>query len=498
VNAGAPTSDAVLLRVEGLSKTFGAQRVLDDVSLTIRSGEVHALAGANGSGKSTLIKLLSGFHQPDPGATIELAPEVELHVVHQELGLIPTLDSVENLALGAGYAVSRLGRVRWAEQRRHAEQSIGRFGVQFDVRLPVARLTPAEQTIVAIARALDDDREQRGVLIVDEATAALHENEVLKLFGAIRRLTDRGWGVLFVSHRLQEVLTLCNRVTVLRDGRTVLSAPSGEITEQALVEQIAGRAIEPSVVSGSRVAGAIRLAVRDLHGQQVSGVSFDVHEGEILGVTGLLGSGRDELPDLLAGAAPASAGSVSIDGHPLTPLNIAERIRAGLATVPAHRMRFGLDGRACVRENVVLPQLDPLVSWGRINRRKERQDSSAWATRLEVRPDGVEQPVAQLSGGNQQKVLLARWLRTIPKVLVLAEPTQGVDVGAKEAIHRQLEQAASAGAALVICSGDAKDLVMVCDRVIVLRDGRVAADLFGEELTEHHIVRESVTTATVE
>jgi ribose transport system ATP-binding protein len=525
-----------LLRVTHLSKSFPGLRALDDVSLEVRSGEVVAVLGHNGSGKSTLVKVLAGVHAPDPGATIEVRGDdgepargadahAALHFIHQDLGLVAGLSTVENLDLGRAHGWRALAPAHTADETERARELVGRFGVDFDVRRPVAELSAAERTIVAIARALDGWNRPDNVLVLDEPTAALHGDEVARLLGAVRRAARGGAGIVFISHRLDEVVELADRVVVLRDGHVVADLEAGAYDHDALVRLIAGgevartarrteqsapgaaaRASGVAAAESGRAAGcgaggcgagastgASALRVRGIAGATVRGVDFDLHAGEVVGVSGLLGSGREHLAGLVYGALARDHGTVEVDGRPLPADGPRAAIAAGVAYVPADRHSAGAVMGLCARENVTLPRLRPLRrAFGRLDRGAERRDSREWLERVGLRPLEPERALALFSGGNQQKVVLAKWLRNAPRVLLLDEPTQGVDVGAKAAIHALLDAAARAGAAVLVSSSDTEELTLLCDRVMVLRDGVVAAELAGADLNDLQLVREGL------
>jgi ribose transport system ATP-binding protein len=491
-----------LLSITGLTKEFPGQRALDGVDFRVGRGEVVALCGVNGSGKSTLVKVLAGYHAPDAGELTAFGAPVgfrmgepwrdRCHFVHQDLGLIPTMSTTDNLALAAGYATGRLGRVSWRRQRAIARAAIASFGARVDVDVPVGRLTLGERTIVAIARALIGWDDADAVLVLDEPTASLHREEIESLFEAIRTVAARGAGVVFVSHRLNEVLELAERTVVLRDGRVVADRDLRGLDADGIVELMVGRRIDELYTQPPTPRGEVVLAVDGLRGDRVRDLSFAVHRGEILGVTGLLGSGREELPGLLGGSVPRSGGDVRLVGRALAGGSVRAAIRHGLVLVPADRVRNAVVATRSVRENITLPRLGSVRRGWHIDRARERSDVREWMARLEVRPPDQERPIAQLSGGNQQKAVLAKWLRTEPTLLVLDEPTQGVDAGAKATIYRHLAAAAATGVAAVVCSNEAKDLSAVCDRVLVLRDGTLVADLHGAALTEERIVSESL------
>lgn len=492
------------LDIRGVTKDFPGQRALAGVDLAVRRGEILALAGANGSGKSTLIKILAGFHTPDAGAITAFGEPTDFgrhhwrercHFVHQNLGLVETLSATDNLALGPGYRRGRLGRIRWAQQRAAARRAIARFGGTFPVDIPVASLSPAERTIVAIARALDGWGEGEAAVVLDEPTASLHRDEVEKLFRSMRLIAQRGAGVIFVSHQIDEILELADRVVVLRDGRVAGNEPTSELTHDRLVELIAGRALEAVEGQEVPVSDEVILDVRGVTGERIADLSFTLRKGEILGVSGLMGSGREELTTLLGGATPRRAGTVVLGGVPLPPDSVPACIAQGLVMMPPDRARQGAILARDLRANVMLPDPGWAYSHGWLHSARERREVQSWLMRLKVTPADQTRPMALLSGGNQQKVVLAKWLRCRPRVLVMDEPTQGVDVGARAAIYELLLDAVRDGASVIVCSNGAKDLAAICDRVLVLDNGRVGAELQGEALTEHAITAASITTS---
>lgn len=491
-----------VLNVETVSKTFPGQVALDHASIVVNPGRVHALVGQNGSGKSTLIKILAGYHRADEGARATLLGEEldlvggaggraeRIHVMHQDLGLVSSLDSVENLALGRGFHTGFLGRVRWKEENARAKAHLATIGATFDVRIPVGMLTPSERALVALARALEGwDDDGGGLLILDEPTASMARLDVMHLFEAIRKIRDRGAGVVFVSHRIDEVFEIADDYTVLRDGKVVATGVVADLTHESLIELIVGRALDELGTHEHEHAGEPVMEVRNLWGDRLEALNLTVHAGETVGFAGLVGSGRDELPNLLFGAKHRAAGTVSIKGNPV-PADPYQAMCAGMALVPAERKRYGSIGHQTIRENISLARLRPLMSRGRLSRRLERSEVAKWADRVELRPADPERLFDTLSGGNQQKAVIARWLRTAPSVLVLDEPTQGVDVGAKSTIYGLLGQAAADGMGLVVCSSEAEELAAICDRVIVLANGRSIAELHGSALSAESIVQQ--------
>ncbi len=461
--------------------------------MEVGAGEIVALVGQNGSGKSTLVKILAGIYQSDPGSTVTFGgagdEKASLHFIHQDLGLVGSLSTVENVSLGRPERWVSLGLLPKRREVKRAVELIADFGGSFDVTRPISELTAAERTIVALARALDGWEHTRNVLVLDEPTAALHGSEVEKLFVAVRKAAALGSGVVFISHRLDEVIELADKVVVLRDGRVIGEAERGAYGHEDLVELIAGRTAERVEQRRSPVAGMPALRVRGLCGETVRDLSLDVQHGEVLGISGVLGSGRDEICSLVFGARRPVAGALSLDGTAVHPGLAREAIKAGLGYVPANRAQEGAVMTMTVRENLTLPWLTPLRGFGgRLVRAREREEVDRWAEKIALRPADPERTIALFSGGNQQKVVLAKWLRMRPKVLLLDEPTQGVDVGAKAGVYDLIDGAAAEGSAVLMCSSDEKELATVCDRVLVLSGGRVVAELKREDLSEAALV----------
>jgi len=496
---------ARVLAVEGLSKTFYGTRALVDVSLHVRPGEVHALLGGNGSGKSTLIKVLAGVHRGDPGGTIDAAGEkvasdavtpawasrAGLRFVHQDLGLFDALSVAENVFAGRPYP-RRLGRIDWRRTRRQAAEVLGRLETEIAPERPLAGLRPAERTLVAIARALhSDEGEKRSVLVLDEPTAPLPSHEVDVLLEAVRRLARAGEAIVYVSHRLDEVLSVSDRVTVLRDGHRVAERPVAGLDEATLVGDIVGATLDrlypemPPPRLGEPV-----LSVRGLRGGPVRDVSFDLAPGEVLGIGGLVGSGRTTLLELLFGARPRDGGEVHVDGRVATLASPRDGMRAGLAYVPEDRARDSAFLDLGIPEN--MSAADPARYWrgGRFRHRREREDARADVAALGIRAPSLGAPLLQLSGGNQQKVVLDRWLRRQTRVLLLDEPTQGVDIASRAEIYQQVRRAVADGAAAVLVSSDFEELAHVSDRVLVLAGGRVVAEREGD-VTRDWVTRQA-------
>jgi ribose transport system ATP-binding protein len=491
------------LAVEGLSKTFGGQRALADLDLEVGRGEVHALLGQNGSGKSTLIKILSGFHQPDPGAvatvagrplrlgSAEEAHRAGIRFIHQDLALIDERSVLDNLALGGSYR----GRL-WISDRaegRAATAFLGDHGLEVDASRMLGGLSPAHKAMVAILRALRDGLGEGGLLVLDEPTVSLGTSEVELLFGLIDELRGRGATVVYVTHRLGEVFRIADRVSVLRDGRRVATEQVSGLDHARLAELIVGRPLDSFYPELPVPRSEVVLSVRGLRSGHVRDVSLDLHRSEVLGLTGLVGSGYDEILPAVFGSAPTEAGEVRVAAGRVSPPTPAAAIAAGIAFAPADRKRLAAIMPWTLRENVTLPALRPRGPARWLGARREAAEAAPWLERLEVVPADPEAPFESLSGGNQQRVVLARWLRCGADVFLLDEPTNGVDVGAKHALYESLAEAAAAGAGLLIASGDPEELCAVCDRILVVREGVVVAEL-GDTATPERILAASLDT----
>lgn len=485
------------LRIERLSKTFPATRALIGVSLHARRGEVLALLGHNGSGKSTLIKVLSGFHQPDPGfaATVDghalelgdaiAATASGLRFVHQDLGLIRELNAVDNVALTVGYT-RRGRRIDQSQQVERTVRLLGRFGVHLDVTRPLTDASPVELSCIAIARSLWDWEDGPRVLILDEPTAALPEREVERLLSVVREVKSQGHVVVYVSHRMDEVMSIADRAMVLREGRVVCpETPAAELSRDQLAELIAGHELERSQVVRHQQRGPHTVVeIRGLRGREVKGVDLLIGKGEVIGVAGLAGSGRDELPYLVAGARPSvSEGPWHVDGQDVPAPDAAGAARLGIRFVPPQRDREGLIAEFSVRENLTLAALPQLARRRVVSMRVERAEARRWLTTAGISQDVLDWPITQLSGGNRQRVLLARYLNTEPVLLVLSEPTAGVDVAARQALYDLLRERAKAGLAILLASSDAEDLVSLADRILVMRRGVAGAPFDAEGIT---------------
>ena len=473
-----------LLELSGIRKTFPGVVALRDARLEVGAGEVHALLGENGAGKSTLIKILAGVHAPDAGVvrmdgrpvripSPQAGRRLGIAVIHQELHLVPALTVRENLFLGRERA--RAGVLRVGEERREAVELLGRLGFDLDPDIPCRELGVAGRQLVEIARALADDAR---VLVMDEPTAALSEREVGRLLDRVRALRDRGLGIVYVSHRLDEVFALCDRATVLRDGAHVATRPVAGLSRRELIGLMVGRPMESEFPARRATIGPARLEVRDLRrGRVVQGVSFTVGRGEIVGLAGLVGAGRTETARLIFGADRADGGTVRVDGRALRIRSPRDAIRAGICLMTEDRRQQGLVPGRSVRENFGLPNLWRFSRWGFLRGRREAAALDGYVADLGIRLAGVDQPAGELSGGNQQKVILARWLESGAGVVLVDEPTRGVDVGARFEIYESLHRLASAGRAILMISSELPELLGVCDRLLVMRAGQIAGEI---------------------
>jgi ribose transport system ATP-binding protein len=491
------------LDLRGVSKTFGGTRVLHDVALDIAPGEVHALVGQNGSGKSTLIKILAGFHTADPGAStfIDGEPRTlgdpdEIHdagvrFVHQDLGLVSDLSVADNLALGHGYSTGLGGRIAWRQQRMAAKAALRAIGYEIDVRRLVEDLQPVERTAVAIARALQSARGEMSVLVLDEPTATMPKAEVQRLFKIVDTVRQQGVGIIYVSHHLEEVFELADRVTVLVDGHRVATRACSELDQRSLVDLMTGGVVDEARRRSAAAVGPPFLRLEGIQGTEVVGLDLLVHAGEIVGVAGITGSGREELCSLIFGAK-ARGGKVWVQGHVLPASRPQRACSLGLALVPANRLRDGVVAGLNVRENINLTMARRLARRTRIPMRADRSQAADIGRKMSLKAPSMEAPIEALSGGNQQKVVLGKWLQTRPRVLLLDEPTQGVDVAAKAEIHHLIDEAATQGVAVLVCSSDEAELERLCDRVVVLRHGRPVSEFSGAEVQTRRLVHASL------
>ena len=479
----------------GVAKRFDATQALDDVSLDLRPGEVHGLVGENGAGKSTLVKILAGVHQPDSGAVLLDGEEITLHgpaqaralgiaVVHQEPRLFPDLTVAENVFIGHAPG-GALGTIDWGAMRRQAVAIFAGLGVRMDPGAIVRGLSMADQQLIEIAKALSIEAR---VLILDEPTASLSAHEVERLFTIVRQTRDRGVAVLFVSHRLDEVFELCDRATVLRDGKHVVTAATSDLSPADLVRHMVGRTVSlfPKVESP---VGDVLLEVDGLsRGDAFRDVSFSVRAGEILGFAGLVGAGRTEVARVLFGIDRADAGEIRLGGRAVSFASPSAALAAGIAYVPEDRHQDGLVLDFPIASNVTLPILSRLFPRLVMRTSTERAIGARYVDQLHIRATSVDQLASALSGGNQQKVVLGKWLASEPRVLILDEPTRGIDIGAKVEVHRIISELAASGLAIILISSDLPEVLAMSDRILVLHEGAVAAEIPRADATEESVM----------
>ena len=491
------TSAPPLLSMRAISKTFGGIPALSRAMLDVSAGEVHALIGQNGAGKSTMIKILTGYVVRDSGEIVfdgapfaasspQDAQAKGISTIYQEINLVPYRSITENICLGRERR--RFGLLDWAAMHEEARALLARFQVDIDVRKPLMRFSTATQQMVAIARAIGFKAK---LVIMDEPTSSLDEREVSVLFDVIRQLKQSGVSVIFVSHKLDELYAVCDRVTIMRDGRTVKTAELQDVSKIELVASMLGRDVaqvaKSATAFGGRKSHIGETMLSGVHlnaGHKVHDVSFDVRRGEIVGLAGLLGSGRTETARIVFGADPVRSGALTLEGKDFAPRQPVEAIERGVGFASEDRKLEGIVPDMSVAENLTLALLPRLTRAGVVDAAKQRAVVEKFISSLGVRCSGPEQPIRELSGGNQQKVLLARWLAMNPKLLILDEPTRGIDVGAKAEIQKIIKQLAEDGLGVLMISSELEEVLEGSDRVFVLREGRSVAELTHAQATE--------------
>jgi len=496
IDASSPSGE-LLLEMRGISKRYPGVVALDNVDFDVRAGEVHALVGENGAGKSTLMKILAGAETRDAGQILlrgqpvtidspQRAMDLGINIIYQEFNLVPHLSAAENIFLGREPASAIPGLIDFRKLYREAQRVIDSLGVPIDVRTEVGQLSVAQQQMVEIAKATSRNSI---VIAMDEPSATLTEHELQNLFALIRSLKARGVGIIYISHRLEEIFAIADRVTVLRDGRHVGTRPIGAVDRDELIRMMVGRELAGTSPKKVVARGAPVLEVRGLTRRGAfSDVSFTVHAGEVLGIGGLVGAGRTEVARALFGADPIDAGEIRLDGQPVLIRSPRDAIRLGLGLVPEDRKTLGLILNMVVRENVTLAHLDLLSMLGFVNRRRERDLAAEYVRSLRIRTPTIEQEVRHLSGGNQQKVVLAKWLCTDSRVMIFDEPTRGIDVGAKQEIYELMNELAARGVAMIMITSELPELLAMSDRILVMHAGRVAGELSREEATQERVM----------
>ncbi len=485
-----------LLEVRGVSKSFGAVAAVRAVSFPLYGGEAHALVGENGAGKSTIVKMLAGVHEPDTGVLVVDGEEKRLAgpaaaqaagiaVIYQEPTLFPDLSVAENIFMGRQPS-GRFGRIDRAAMRAAAVRLFDRLGVRLDPDRPARGLSIADQQLVEIAKALSLDAR---VLVMDEPTAALSGVEVERLFAVARALCEEGAAVLFISHRFDEVFSLCQRITVLRDGALVSTDPVADLSVERVVRRMVGRDVSTLFPGRDVEPGDVVLEVDGLSRRGVfADISFSVRSGEIVALAGLVGAGRSEVVRAVFGIDRYDAGAVRVAGRRLPAGSPAAAVAAGIALVPEDRRQQGLVMEMSIERNTTLTRLKPLSRLGLLGGGRERRAAREWTKRLQVKYGRLSDAVGTLSGGNQQKVVLAKWLATDPRVLIVDEPTRGIDIGTKAEVHRLLSRLAADGVAVVMVSSELPEVLGMADRVLVVHEGRITAELNRTEATEESVM----------
>ncbi len=492
------------LRVKHVCKAFGATRALRDVSFELRRGSIHALLGGNGSGKSTLIKTLAGVQQADEGhAEIDgveydlrsLTPgdarAAGLHFVHQQRSTFADLTVAENLGIGHGFETTFGFRIPWRRTRGRAAEVLARFEIDAHPDQPLGELRPATQTMVAIARALQDQEDASdGILLLDEPTASLPAAEVEGLLDALRRYAAAGQTILYVTHRLDEVFAIADRATLLRDGELVDTVEPRTLDHDRLIELMMGKAVARAQRARKHGGGGgVVLELRGLSGGALEPTNLTTHAGEIVGIGGLLGSGRSSLLKTLFGVIPARGGELLLDGHPHRVTRPYEAMRAGIAYVPEDRAGDAAFNELTVEENLSITVLERFWKRGHLSGRAASRNANELLDSFLITAASEIAPLSSLSGGNQQKVILARWLQRNPRVLLLDEPTQGVDVRARAEIYELIDRATAAGATALVVSSDFEELAAICDRALIFRRGRLVSDLTSSDIDADQLNR---------
>ncbi|MBM3457384.1 MAG: sugar ABC transporter ATP-binding protein [Armatimonadetes bacterium] len=483
--------------MRGISKRYPGVVALHEVSFSLRPGEVHALVGENGAGKSTLMKILAGAEHKDAGEIrLEGQPvqiqgphdalERGINIIYQEFNLVPHLSAAENIYLGREPAARLPGFIDFRKLYGDAQAVMDSLGVRVDVRAEVSQLSVAQQQMVEIAKATSRNSK---VIAMDEPSATLTDHELQNLFDLIRSLKATGVGIIYISHRLEEIFEICDRVTVLRDGEWVATKPVSETDRDDIIRMMVGRELRESIPKRPAPVGETLLEVQGLTRRGVfQEIGFRVHAGEIVGIGGLVGAGRTEVARAIFGADPLDRGEIRLEGKPVRIRSPRDAIRLGIGLVPEDRKSLGLILNMVVRENTTLANLDVLSRLGFVDRRREREVSEQYVRDLRVRTPGIEQEVRNLSGGNQQKVVLAKWLFTRSRLLIFDEPTRGIDVGSKVEIYELMNELVARGAAILMISSELPELLGMSDRILVMHEGQIAGELAREDATQEKVM----------
>ncbi|SHJ01011.1 ribose ABC transporter ATP-binding protein RbsA [Halodesulfovibrio aestuarii] len=488
--------DNVLLRLEGIEKSFPGVKALDGVNLTVTAGRVMALIGENGAGKSTLMKVLTGIYKRDAGTMTYLGEKTEfkgpaqsqaagISIIHQELNLLPELSIAENIFLGREQT-GRLGNIRWDRMYRDADELLQRLGVTRSSKTRLGELGIGEQQMVEIAKALSFESR---VIIMDEPTDALTDTETQALFSVINELRDANYGVVYISHRLKEIFEICDDVTILRDGKFIAEMSVNDINEETLIELMVGRKLEEQYPRIAVAKGDVLLRTKELSAEGVDKVNLDICEGEIVGVAGLMGAGRTELMKAIFGANPVTAGDITLKGKRIHIRSPKDALDAGIAFISEDRKADGLILGLSVKENMTLSALKHFSNVsGYVDHSKEREAVDDYIGTFNIKTPSRRQPVGNLSGGNQQKVAIAKGLMTRPKILILDEPTRGVDVGAKKEIYQIINTFKKEGMSIILVSSDMPEILGMSDRIVVMHEGRISGEFAAAEATQENIM----------
>jgi len=494
-----------ILELKDITKRFSGVEVLHEVSFSLRAGEVHALLGENGAGKSTLVKVMTGVHQPDKGeiyldgervsfADTRESRQVGIAAIYQELSLFPDLDVAENIFIGRQPTTTG-GRIDWRKLYADAEKLLLSLGVHLDLKHKARSLSIAQQQMVEIARAFSINAR---ILIMDEPTSSLTLNEVADLFRLVRRLRDEGTAIVFISHRLEELFELADRVTIMRDGSYVDTRLLKDVTRDDLIRLMVGRTITDLFPKEDVKAGEVMLKVENLtHTGTFRDVSFELRKGEILGMAGLVGAGRTNVARAIFGVEPATGGRIQIEGQEVEVTSSQQAIKLGLAYVPEDRQLHGLIPAMPITSNISLPILFKYAQRGWLQDKVELRAAYNAALQMEVRANNMWQLARELSGGNQQKIVLSKWLSTKPRILILDEPTRGIDVGTKAAVHGLMSKLAAEGMAILMISSELPEILGMSDRVIVMREGHVTGHFSRAEATQEKIISAATQTVTL-
>lgn len=489
-------SDEIVLEMSGIRKTFPGVVALDDVSLRVRRGTVHTLMGENGAGKSTLMKILIGMYVPDSG-TVELdgkpvsfsttrdGLEAGISMIHQELSPVPEMQVAENIWLGREPR-NKLGLVDHRLMRRKTRELLEKWGININASLPMKKLTVARQQMVEIAKAISYDAQ---IIIMDEPTSAIPEREVEHLHSMIRQLTESGVAVIYITHKMDEVFAISDDITIFRDGRHIATKAAAELDRKKLIEMMVGRELTDLFPKLEAEIGEAIMSVRDLNrGDLVKDISFDLRRGEILGIAGLMGAGRTELLETIFGIYPPESGEIFVEGKRLEVKQPQNAIRANIGLLTEDRKLNGIMGVLSVRDNMIVASLPSFTSRGFLQLRKIAKACSEQRKALAIKTPTLNQRIQNLSGGNQQKALISRWLLTMPEIIMIDEPTRGIDVGAKSEIHRLISLLAQQGKAVIMVSSELPEVLGMSDRILVMHEGRLSGELSRDEANQERIM----------